>query len=165
MKHRCEQTGFTLIEIIVVVAIVALLATVITVSVRSNGDRHARLQAQRFMAVVNNVQDEAIISGGFFALTIDENARVYRFRALHNESSSADSDIGRARQVGNGVEINWDVLETLPNGDDEPEVLISGLGAIGLFEARFSGEDNDYVVFVTDDGVLDIREENARIFN
>lgn len=166
MKHKQLQQGFTLIEIIVVVSIVALLATVVTVSVGSNTDRHARLQAQRFMAVVNNIQDEAIVSGGYFALTINESSRVYRFRALHDDvSSSTDSDLSRPRKVTHDVDLNWEILESLPNEDDDPQVLISGLGEITLFEARFGGEESDYVVFVSEDGVLDMREENARIHN
>jgi len=167
LKYKQRQLGFTLIEIIVVVAIVALLATVVSVSVGSNGDRHARLQAQRFVAVVNSIQDEAIVSGGYFALTIDEKSAVYRFRALHDTASSSDEGLSRPRQVTHDVKLNWEILESLPNEDEDadPQVLISGLGEITLFEARFGGDDTDYVVFVSEEGVLDVREENARIFN
>ena len=168
MKQSQAQQGFTLIEIIVVVAIVALLATVVTVSIRSNGDRHARLQAQRFMAVVNSIQDEAIISGGYFALSINEDSGVYRFEALHDSAiSNAGAGLMRPRQVTHDVKLNWEVLESLPNDDAEqaPQVLITGLGEITAFEARFGGDERDFVVFVTEQGVLDLREENARIFN
>ena len=166
MKQVRQQQGFTLIEIIVVVSIVALLAAVVTVSIGSNTDRHARLQAQRFMAVVNNVQDKAILTGGYFALQINEDAGSYEFSVLHQADLSVpDSDITRPRIVTEGVKLNWEVLEDLPNDDSDPQVLISGLGEISLFEARFGGDDTDFVVFVTEDGVIDVREENARIYN
>ena len=151
-----------------VVAIVALLATIVTVNVGSNTDRHARLQAQRFMAVVNNIQDEAIVSGGYFSLTIDEDSKVYRFRSLNEQSpSNTDDDLSRPRKVTHDVDLNWEILESLPNDDEDsdPLVLISGLGEITLFEARFGGDQTDYVIFVTEDGVLDMRDENARIRN
>jgi len=124
-RNHHRQSGFTLIEIMVVVIIIAVMSVAVVSSLNGNNDRAARLQANRFMAVVNEVRDEAIIAGDNFALIVDDKSGSYRFESARSAVATG-----------------------------EPKVLISPLGDITPFEARFEGTDLTYVISVDDEGQL-----------
>ncbi len=153
LNHR--QSGFTLIEIMVVVIIIGIMSVAVVSSLTGNNDREARLQASRFMAVVNEVRDEAIIVGDNFRLIVDDNAGSYRFESVRSQASSAGDALFKNRFVGEKVELDWQVFEVLDDGDIEQNVLISSLGEITPFEARFEGTELSYVVVVNEEGQLE----------
>ena len=167
-KNRLQaNSGFTLIEIMVVVVIIALLATFFVTSLSSNLDRNARLEAQRFMAVINEVRDESIIAGEIFILSLDEKSRSYSFSSPRtNRLAVQDSGLLKTRGVKQGIKIDWEVLEQFANQSDEaegsaPRVLISPLGEITPFDVRFHGEELDYHVFVNDENQLQSRADKS----
>lgn len=158
------QRGFTLIEIMVVVVIIAVVSVAVVSSLSGSDDRAARLQADRFMAVVNEVRDEAIIAGDNFILSVDERAGSYSFESIYSQSESKDSLL-KDRKVDSEVELKWDVFEVFDNDlESEPKVLISSLGEITPFEASFSGSDLKYVVLVNDDGQLERVDKKTGAF-
>ena len=115
-----KQRGFTLIEIMVVVIVIALISVVVMGSLGGNNDRDARLEANRFMAVVNEVRDEAVISGENYALTVDAKANTYVFVPTRStaEEPRADS-LFKLRTMRNDLKLDWEVLESL---DDDSEL-------------------------------------------
>jgi len=155
--------GFTLIELMVVVAIMATIIAFVAVSISSDVDRLVRLEAERFMLVVNEVRDEAIISGEHFILSVDDDIGSYQFSATRsNRSSTQDDGLLRTRRIEQEVDLEWDVFEDFSNddssddeGDQEPRVLISPLGEITLFEARFGGDEQDILIVVNDENILE----------
>lgn len=159
------QRGFTLIEIMVVVVVIGVVSVAVVSSVGRSTDRSARLEAQRFMAVVNQVRDEAVIAGDNFALLVDDKAQTYYFqsvRATDNNDSDGD-ELLRVRSIREDVKVDWDVLEVI--GDDpqaKPKVYISSLGEITPFEIRLSGDEHDYIVFVDNEGQLATKEKGSR---
>lgn len=154
LNHR--QSGFTLIEIMVVVIIIGVISVAVVSSLNGNSDRAARLQANRFIAVVNEVRDEAIIAGDNFMLIVDERAGSYRFESIRSQAVSSTDLLLKNRVVDKEVKLNWEVFDVL-EGDAElsANVLISSLGEITPFEARFNGTELSYLVVVNQDGQLE----------
>jgi len=163
-QKSAAQQGFTLIEIMVVVVIIAVVSVAVVSSLSGSDDRAARLQADRFMAVVNEVRDEAIIAGDNFVLSVDERAGTYGFESVYSQLGSNDSLL-KNRKVDSEVELKWDVFEVFEDDlDAKPKVLISSLGEITPFEASFAGSDLKYVVLVNDDGQLERVDKKTGTF-
>lgn len=168
--NQTKQLGFTLIEVMVGVAIFAVISAMIVSSIQSNVDRNAKLEAQRFIAVVNAVRDEALISGKTLILELDEKSAKYGFEvfgAQTNPAALADSLL-RNRRLHKSVKVKWDILNELEDEEGEFEqdaedddfleerVFITPLGEITPIEVRFLGEEDDYLVALNDDGALSL---------
>jgi len=155
-----DQQGFTLIEIMVVAIIIAIMSVAVVTSLTGANDREARLQADRFMAVVNEVRDEAIISGDSFILTVDERAGSYEFASIRSSDSAQDSLL-RQRNIDDQIELKWDVFEVFDDDSLASKVLISPLGEITPFEAQFEGTELSYAILLNDDGQLERVDRKA----
>ena len=71
MHFRVRQAGFSLIEIMVVVIIVGIVISVATLSMGILGsDRELKVEAQRFMALAEVAQDEAVMQGREFGIEL-----------------------------------------------------------------------------------------------
>jgi general secretion pathway protein H len=158
-----QQSGFTLIEIMVVVIIIAVMSVVVLSSLDGNNDRAARLQANRFMAVVNEVRDEAIISGDNFALIVDDKAGSYHFQSTRIQQQALVTDtLLKRRIIDKMVTLDWEVFEVLESDSGtETKVLITSLGEITPFEARFEGTDLSYLVLISQEGQLQRVDEKS----
>jgi len=159
-----RSAGFTLIEIIVVVAIIGVVVALIGVNLSRDTDRLARLEAQRFHVIVNEVRDEAIIAGGSFLLVINDRSNHYRFDSV-GDTRQADANDGllKVRNIEPGVTLDWDVFDQIEDVGTTPRVLISPLGEITPFDARFIGDENNYHVFVNDQNQLEQRTERGSL--
>ncbi len=148
----------------VVVMIIAVVSVSVAVSFGRSTDRTARLEADRFMAVMNEVRDEAVIAGTGYLLNMDEKSQTYSFESTRSGApATANDDLFRARSIGDEVEIEWTVLETLEEDPNvAPKVYITSLGELTPFELRLSGDKTDYIVRVNDEGMLE-REEKAQL--
>jgi len=164
------------------VAIFAVLAGLIVGSIQSNVDRNAKLEAQRFIAVVNEVRDEALISGKTLILKLDEEAAVYSFEVFGAKDAQSEGESGssssepkaedfllRSRRLHDSVKVKWELFEEIVDEDNEFDIedeesidileesaFITALGEITPFEVRFRGEEVDFVVALNDDGVLNL---------
>lgn len=158
--------GFTLIEIIVVVAIISVMVAYVGVNMGRDTNRLARLEAKRFVAIVNEVRNEAILNGESYLLTIDERSHSYRFEAARGQArSSFDGGLLRPRTLEGGVELEWDVYEQIEEDDElAPQVLITPLGEITPFRSTFSGEDSSYEVYIDDNGQLARSSDKSSVF-
>jgi general secretion pathway protein H len=159
-----QDAGFTLIEIIVVVAIIGIMVAMMGVSMSRDLDRLARLEAERFHLVVNDVRDEAVLSGESYFLEIDEDSASYRFESIR--AGGGDAQLLRKRGLKTGVKLEWEVLEQFNADEDEdsntpPRALISPLGEITPFSARFTGDESAFEVFVDEENRLSRREKNS----
>ena len=144
--------------------VIAVISVSVAVSFGRSTDRVARLEADRFMAVINEVRDEAVIAGTSYALSMDEKSQTYSFESTRSgATASVNDDLFRARSIGEEVDIEWTVLETLEEDSNiAPKVYITSLGELTPFELRLSGDNTDYLVRVNDEGVLE-RQEKARL--
>jgi len=78
MLPRSRQSGFSLLEIMVVVVIVGIVISVASLSMGILGkDREIKIQADRFMALAELVQDEATMQSREFGIEVMTGG--YRF--------------------------------------------------------------------------------------
>jgi len=169
LRAKSHNLGFTLIEIIIVVAIIGIVVAFVGVKISRDADRLARLESERFQAIVNEVRDEAIIEGATYILEVDDKAFTYMFRVYGQDDGDGLDDLLAERKVEPGVEIEWDVLEVVDNENkDETDsgevVVITPLGEITLFDIAFRGSDLEYHVFINEDYQLERKEEKASRF-
>jgi len=87
---RKNIKGFTLIEIMVVVVIVAVLISAVALSFPPVGDKLLKEHADRFSALVELAQDEAILQSNELAVEITPNG--YSFYQNENNSWLAISE-------------------------------------------------------------------------
>lgn len=87
---QLRVSGFTLLEMMLTVGLIALTATFVGISISSSDSRVARLEAERFVALLSLAQDESILTGRPIVLTLDTNARVYSFAVLDFNAASFD---------------------------------------------------------------------------
>jgi len=160
-----QSRGFTLIEIMVVVAIIGVMVAYLGVSLSRDFDRLATLEAKRFHVIVNEVRDEAILTGEAYLLHVDNKANAFHFSGVRSDRQiNNDDGLLKQRQIEKGVEVDWEVFDQFDdNEDNDPKVLISPLGDITPFEASFRGDNNKYFVFVNEDGQLERRTEKHNV--
>ncbi|MFM4649511.1 GspH family T2SS minor pseudopilin variant ExeH [Aeromonas bivalvium] len=73
MKHS-RQAGFTLLEVLLVAMLMGLVATAVTLSMGgARGDRELDKQARRFMAVLQQAQQQAVMDGRLLGLRLDDH--------------------------------------------------------------------------------------------
>lgn len=147
--------------------IIALLMSMIVLSVRGSADRDAKLEAERFLAVVNQVRDESILLGETILLTLNEKDKEYRFtkaRVALGVKKEGAANILKPRKINENVKVRWKAFTETEDDSDQPTVVITSLGEITPFELRFGGDDHDFLVFVNDEGQLEQTKRSASVF-
>ena len=140
------------------------MVAVLGVKISRDVDRLARLEAKRFHVIVNEVRDESILTGDSFLLMINDKFHQYEFQAVRTDRQLAvDNGLLKQRSLEPGVSLNWDVFEQFEENDGQVrKVLITPLGEITPFEARFVGGDFEYIVFVNEENQLQQRDNQRR---
>ena len=161
LKHR--SSGFTLIEIMVVVTIIGVMVAYLGISLSRDIDRLASLEAKRFHAIVDEVRDEAILTGEAYLLMVDKSSSTFSFSGVRSDRQTNNDDgLLKQRALEKGVTVDWQVFDQFDDDEEyDPKVLISPLGEITPFEVTFTGELNEYIVFINDDGQLERRVEKS----
>lgn len=156
-----QSSGFTLIEIMVVVTIIGVMVAYLGISLSRDFDRLASLEAKRFHAIVDEVRDEAILTGEAYLLMVDKSSSTFSFAGARSDrQTNYDDGLLKQRTLEKGVAVDWEVFDQFDEDEDhDPKVLISPLGEITPFEVTFTGELNEYIVFINDDGQLERRVE------
>ncbi|MGE6108128.1 GspH family T2SS minor pseudopilin variant ExeH [Aeromonas sobria] len=71
---QSRQAGFTLLEVLLVAMLMGLVATAVTLSMGgARGDRELDKQARRFMAVLQQAQQQAVMDGRLLGLRLDDH--------------------------------------------------------------------------------------------
>jgi general secretion pathway protein H len=83
---RARHSGFTLIEIMVVVVIVAILSSAVVPMMTKSTDDLLTEQADRFVALVNLAQNEAILQSRQLGLQVE--AQSYSFLQREDDSNN-----------------------------------------------------------------------------
>ncbi len=165
------------------VAIFAIISAMVVSTLQSNADRNAKLEAERFIAVVNEVRDEAVISGKTFIVNVNEKGGSYDFSVAGSQSVSQQvvDSLLRVRNLHKSVSLKWEVYEQEVDEDDfsfdfqDPDddesssensakAYVTPLGELTPFKIRFGGEENAYIVALNDDGNLSTEIKPANFF-
>ena len=90
---RFGVSGFTLLEMMLTVGLIALTATFVGISISGSDSRLARLEAERFVTLLNLAQDESILTGRPIVLSIDTGSQQYSFAVLDFDAVSFTDDV------------------------------------------------------------------------
>lgn len=156
------QSGFTLLEIMVVTAIIGVMATLLVGAVMQDNDRTAKLEAERFMAVLAELQDEAVLAGVPFSVQFCGGGYTTT-TALTDSSGGGDDSLLKQRRLQDGVTMRSEIFSVDDESEDEngeplpAAVLIDTMGETTGFEVRFVGDDTQYIVFINEQGQLSLK--------
>lgn len=156
-----NNSGFTLIEIIVVVAIIAVMVSAIGFSMSNDADRIAKWEAKHFQAVVNDARDEAIFTGRDFVLMLNKAQDGY---GIHTSLDSKKSDVFFAHKLKPSVGLSWKVSKVVGSSDDESlsdYVILSSLGELTPFKAEFKGNKQKFYVFIDENNLVQLSDSNS----
>ncbi|KFZ36616.1 general secretion pathway protein GspH [Shewanella mangrovi] len=121
MNKAKRQQGFTLLEVMLVVLLMGLMAAAVTMSIGSGGQQQVlSREAQRFMATTEALQDEAVLSGGFFGIVVEEHK--YHFVVMHEGKwhPIEQDNLLSERELPAGIVTDLEV-EGLPLEQDEEQ--------------------------------------------
>lgn len=110
---RPGMCGFTLLEMMLTVGLIALTATFVGINISSSDSRVARLEAERFVALLNLAQDESILTGRPIVLSVDTGSRQYTFAVLDfNAASFDESNVGDDNLSQQAIKLPDEFLKT-----------------------------------------------------
>jgi general secretion pathway protein H len=134
-RHR--QAGFTLLEVLLVAMLMGLVATAVTLSMGgAKGDRELDKQARRFMAVLQQAQEQAVMDGRLLGLRLEDHGWQFMVRQGKDRNWTALGDdkvlgpVQLPEDIQLGVELGglaWQPDEDERGEDDKvasPQVFI-----------------------------------------
>jgi general secretion pathway protein H len=127
MSGRRHIRGFTLIELLVVIVIVATVTSIVVLSVGLTGeDAEADTERRRLAALIENVQDDAMMQGREFGIELMTTAyRFVEFDPLSREWMDVPGDeLYRLRQLPEGLEFELYIDEKRVQLSNDPQELI-----------------------------------------
>lgn len=141
-----QQSGFTLIEIMVVVFLIALTAGIVSVKFRHDSSQIVETEARRFVALVEQMCQESVIQGRVFAVT-RTGATGYRFVIFDNGEWLAvkQDDMLRPRELPDDISLKLDV-EGAGTSEDKSYLRCEPDGFMTPFLAVFDLEGLRYTV-------------------
>lgn len=146
------------------VFLIGLATGLVAINIGRDADDIAKLEAERFAALVNHLQDEATLVGLPMGVELNATENRYRFWELQDKWQRVIGvDVLRERTVPGTVSIDLSLLQDRkqdaePDGDrqdDPPDappkppsnmILVEPNGLVRQFIARFEGEKLSYNV-------------------
>ena len=159
--------GFSLLEIMVVVLLIGLTVTLVSLSLQHDADRLAELEARRFVALLEHVREESILTGRAIGIEVDEAEGRLRFLAPGEAWSPIEQDdVLHPRRFAETVTVRLDLLEQDAAGADvaSPRVIVvEAVGEISPFVLTLVGDADAFVVSMDEDQNLAIERRDAEL--
>ncbi len=168
LARNCKsQQGFTLLEIMLVVMLMAVISAGVVMTLPSDsGYRALKDEAQRFSAILQTANDEALMSGHELGIVIDKQSYefvVYEFKSkkwipVPTPNFKTKMELEQIELVLSLSGFAWDKREEEENPfeeedsfseqDDEekqiiPQIFVMSSGEVTPFKLRFSSLDKD----------------------
>lgn len=153
-----NQHGFTLLEILVVVVLIAISVTFVGFSINQDVDEIAKLESRRFISLVEQLREEAVLSGKNYAVEVDTADRSYQFHEYTDKLNAMDEgDVFRKRSFPENIDVLYQ-LPVKPKAGQKPLVVVDAFGQISLFTLTLSGENRKFRIEVDPDQNLVMNE-------
>ncbi len=164
--------GFTLIEIMLVVLLISITVTLVTVNLQRDPDQIAEQEARRFMALVEHVRGESVLTGRTIGIAVEVEDNTYSFmRPGGTWSAISDDDVLRTRHVPEYLSVKVEIAAQAgadENDDDKEKdekeksppkyIIINTIGDITPFVFTVAGDDLAYTVSLQDGQNLQFQE-------
>ncbi len=145
MQLSRQQSGFTLIEVIVVIAIIGFVLTIATISIGDPQVKRMKQTSERFTALIQLAKEQAIFNSQEYALSVWDSG--YAFYTLDQSGwvLVTDDRIFRDRTLPDGIEHKLyldGVLVILSNEDKKkPQIFITSDGEVSPFQLDITDLD------------------------
>lgn len=161
MGRRADQTGFTLIEILVVLIIVGLLAALAVFNMAgSSQQRELENQVRELYLLMQAAQEQAVLNNLEMGLLLEEDGyRFVVFQDASGEWKSSGERIFRKRALPEWLTITSYLENDAPrlaSSEDRlrPDIVFFSSGETTPFELEFNlGKDTDLLHVLASDGV------------
>jgi general secretion pathway protein H len=165
IRHR--SAGFTLLEMLLTVFLIGLMIGLVAIKIDRNADDIAKLEARRFVALVDHLRDEATFTGLPMGIEVSRTDGRYRFWELRDKWTQIDKvEVLRERVVPDPIIIELRLLQEKkgsehdqsaqqtqegeakqePNATPKNLVLVEPNGIIRPFIASFKGDQHRFVI-------------------
>lgn len=165
IRHR--SAGFTLLEMLLTVFLIGLMIGLVAIKIDRNADDIAKLEARRFVALVDHLRDEATFTGLPMGIEVSKTDGRYRFWELTDKWTQIDKiEVLRERVVPDPIILELRLLQEKkgsepdqsaqqtqegeakqePNAAPENLVLVEPNGMIRPFIASFKGDQYRFVI-------------------
>jgi general secretion pathway protein H len=147
MKSRAARQGrrdcgFTLIELIVIVLILTVVIGLVGLNLTRDASDQLKDETQRLGMVVQAAQEEAILNGRIFALTVARDG----YQVLTPDDKGLLSAIKgdalyQPHPLPDGIEISAATLEGQPAEKGRIDIVIDPTGLLPAFSVEFRAGD------------------------
>jgi general secretion pathway protein H len=137
VKLNRQQSGFTLIEVVVVIAIIGFVLTIATISIGNPQVKRMKQSSERFTALIQLAKEQAIFNSQEYALSVWESG--YAFYTLDQQGwvLVTDDRIFRDRTLPDGIEhkLYLDGIKVVLSREDKkkPQIFITSDGEVSPF--------------------------------
>jgi len=144
--HSSLARGFTLLELLVVIVIVAVLAVLVVPNLASNPGRDAADAAERMVLLINQAQQEAVLTSRVWQIVFDPEDNNYFFQRL---AGSEFEDVTLSPFAGKQMTPTVQLDELEINGEvisSASEVYLFPTGEQDAFRLVLKGNDVEYSI-------------------
>lgn len=138
---RYQQTGFSLLEILVVLLIIGITLTFALLAFGDFGaKRQAQVSAENFIQYIKLIQHQALLEANPWGIVLESKVyRALRFSEKQQWSSPKQNNIFKARKLPKNIMMSWDTK----NKTHQPlNIIIQPTGDMTPFRIQFSSNSN-----------------------
>ncbi len=145
--QKMNQSGFTLLEIIVVLAIVAMLLVVVVPRLPSSDSENLKISARTLASTLRYIQDRSATSRTTYFMVIEPGTDRIRLleAAADGSDKSPDDPLLRQRPIKEGILISDVMIPRLGKVNEGQLRLTIGMGGLRDFTVfHLQSKDNSY---------------------
>lgn len=129
----------------VVVLIIGIVLAALGLAATPNPRTKLRDEAARLATVMQSAQEEAILQGNLYAMTVADNGYVFFKYSENRMSEITDDEILRPHELPEDIRITEAIVDG-PKNDKKIWILIFPTGELTAFGITFSKEDYHWSV-------------------